>query len=403
MFNKGKLFGAAIQWNKEVAAATTVFLASILVMFMMSSCTCDLGIGQMASSVDRAVAVIDNGIRDINQNSASWQSVLQRVANELPQEISETIRIDAQNLATRSIATAGVEFRCNTDFLANRAVQALQRLKAELLGQKPPPLPPAFCQVSPDNIDLKADPSRQSTVSFYGYDLDQRDSAGKLFQVMLLTSQGSRIPVPENRIGRLTHYQVTLNLGGYFKELYDKKVVKIIVSWGGSTSGYPQVVVVPWEAKRQTLTQRIGATGPFVPPHTGGDKDFNTGSGRPTDLTLKAEMQKTDTAVRVRTYMYAREQKPDNTKVEGWSPWSVAYTAPEGYRIVSVNPNTSSNYSGVVTQQGRFTIDRPAGEIVDRFEVWVDQSGSEAGSFTRVTTHWRPLDITIETVKPSWL
>ncbi len=402
MLNKGKFFGVAIQRNKEAARATMLLLASIFMMFMISGCTFDVGMGQMASSVDRAVTVIDNGIAAINQNSASWQSVLQRVANELPEDISQTVRVDAQNLATRSISTAGVEFRCNTDFLANRAVQALQRLKAELRNQKPPPLAPAFCQVSPDNIDLKADPARQSTVSIYGYDLDQRDSEGKLFQVMLLTSQGTRIPLPESRIGRTTHYQVTLNLGGYFKELYDKKVTKIIVSWGGSTSGFPEVIIVQWEPKRERYTQSIGVTGPFYPPHTGGDKDFNTGSG-PTDLTLKAEMQKTDTVVRVRTYMFAREQKPDNTKVEGWSSWSTAYTAPAGYRIISVNPNTNSTCSGVVTQQGLLKFDRPAGEIVEYFEVWVDQSGDEAGSFTKVTTHWRALEITIETIKPSWL
>jgi hypothetical protein len=41
--------------------------------------------------IEKAVEVIDNGIRDIGQNSASWQAILQRVANQLPQEISETL------------------------------------------------------------------------------------------------------------------------------------------------------------------------------------------------------------------------------------------------------------------------------------------------------------------------
>ena len=59
-----------------------------------------------------------------------------------------------QSLANRSIASAGVEFRCNIDFFfERRAIEALKRLKAQLLKQNPPPLPPAFCQVDPPAID----------------------------------------------------------------------------------------------------------------------------------------------------------------------------------------------------------------------------------------------------------
>ena len=94
--------------------------------FVRSILICSLAVvlsgcfGGITSSIDKAVAVIDLGISDLQTASAEWQTVLQRVANNLPTDISEQIRTEAQNLATRSIATAGTEFRCNVDFLKNQ-------------------------------------------------------------------------------------------------------------------------------------------------------------------------------------------------------------------------------------------------------------------------------------------
>jgi len=360
--------------------------------------------GCIEPPIQEAVKVIDNGIRDIGQNSASWQAILQRVANQLPQEISETIRVDAQSLANRSIATAGIEFRCNVDFLANRAIESLRRLKAQLLKQNPPLLPPAFCQVDPASIDLKVSPTRWSTVILAGYDLDRKDGATKPLQILLLTGQGSTILLPESRIGRTTHYQITLNLGAMARQLYNDRIAKIVVSWGGKSDGYPQIVVVPWEAKRQTNTAvPIGQTGPYYPPRTGGDADFDTGDDDPTNLEVRGELSISEQAINSRMYMYAHEVEDDYTEVKGWSSWSRAYTPPQGWRIVEVRPNVTSIHSAKVTVHGRITYSRPAGEVVDYFEVWVDSDGDEAGTWSRAITHWRPLNITIEEVMPEWL
>ncbi len=381
-----------------------IVLAAVVLSILLTGCDLTGGLGKhMESSVDKALEVIDNGIRDIERDSSSWQSVLQRVANQLPEDISETVRVDAQSLATRSIATAGTEFRCNVDFLASRAIESLRRLKAELLNQNPPPLPPAFCQVDPASIDLKVSPNRWSAVILYGYDLDHKDSADRPLQVLLLNSQGSTVPLPENRIGRTTHYQIVLNLGDMARQLYHNQVTKIVVSWNGKTEGYPQIVIIPWEAKRQTITVPVGSTGPYPPRHTGGDRDFDTGEDDPTDLVLRGEIWVTEQRIDNRTYMYAREVKSDYTTVEGWSSWGNAYTAPNGWRIIEVRPTVGSEHTAKVTVQGRLTYHRPAGEVVDYFEVWLDSDGNEAGTWTRVTTHWRPLNITIEEITPEWL
>lgn len=398
MVNRFGFSGGAVNRIRLIVFATVLLSA-----LSMSSCSCDLT-GGLARSVDKAVEVIDNGIRDIEQESSSWRQVLQRVANELPGEISETIRVDAQSLVTRSIATAGIEFRCNVDFLADRAIESLRRLKAELLNQNPPPLPPAFCQVDPPSIDLKVSPTKWSTAILAGYDLDRKDSAGELLQVLLLTGQGSTIPLPESRIGRTTHYQITLNLGDMARQLHQDRVTKIVVSWNGKSEGYPQIVVVPWEAKRQTIRVDIGATGPYYPPHIGGgDSDFNTHDDEPTYLDVRGEMSITEHAIENRVYMHAYENRPDYTQVTGWSDWARAYTPPQGWRIVEVRPDVDSIHEAVVTVHGVIKYNRPGGEVVSYFEVWVDQEGDEAGTWSRVIAHWRPLNITITEVTPEWL
>jgi hypothetical protein len=387
----------------------TMFIMVILSALTMSGCDLTGGLGQhIETSVDKAANVIDNGIHDIDLNSATWQSVLQRVADQLPKDISETVRADAQSLATRSIATAGVEFRCDSDFLGNRAKQALQHLKDTLLNLKPSPISPAFCQVDPVSIDLKIPPGKWETVMLYGYDLDHQDQTNALLKVLLLNEQGETMPIPENRIGRTTHYQITLNLSGMAPQLYQQHVGKIIMSWNGTSAGYPEIIIVPWVKHRRVDTLPISSTGSYTPPRVGhGDGDFDPHTDKPTDLTVIGQLQFSDNSVLTRVYMEAREVIPDHTEVQGWSDWGVAYTAPAGWKITEVRPFARSISQAKVTNgqsdEQPLTLTRPAGEVADRFEVWVDRNGDEAGSWSRVIAHWRPLEVTIEEVKPDWL
>jgi hypothetical protein len=376
--------------------------ANLLIMLLVlvigvSGCGC-------TSTVDKAVAIIDNGIRAIQLNSDAWRSVLQTVANELPDRIDDTIKNEAQSLVNRSMATAGIEFRCNVDFLANRAIESLQRLKAMVLKQNPPILPPTFCQVDPASIDLSVDPTHWSTVMLSGYDLDHTDNKGLKLQVLLLDKEGRTTSLQENRIGRTTHYQITLNLGAMARQLYVNQIAKLVVSWGGSSEGYPQVVVVPWQADRQTIrAYNPGATGPYYPPLVAGDRDFDTGDSDPTSLALVGECMTSQTMIDCHTYMNAREVHSNYTEVKGWSAFSRLYSAPNGWRIVQVNPSARSSASGMVTEHDRLVYNRPAGEVVNYFEAWVDRDGDEAGFWTRVITHWSLLDIVIEEVAPVWL
>lgn len=362
------------------------------------------GLGKVTDAINRATDVIDRGIEDIQSESANWSTVLQRVAQDLPAEINATIRNEAQNLATRSIATAGVEFRCNVDFLAARAIASLRWLKSKLNGdESAAPPPPQFCQVSPDAIDLNARETSISKVTIHGYDFDHMDQSGKRISFYLLKGDGTREEVPEARIGRTTHYQITINIGELARTLYQDKVTKIISTWDNTSATYPEVVVLPWLRQRRTERVNLERTS-FMPPKVGnGDRDFNTHDDEHMSLDARGEISLSDASVlKCRVYMRAREERSDWTEVAGYSPWFVAYSAPAGWRIASFRPNSNSRHTANITTNGELIYSRPAGEVVQRFQVWGDRGGDEAGTWTRMEVQWRTMEVTIEQTIPDW-
>ncbi|MGC3992728.1 MAG: hypothetical protein QM779_01125 [Propionicimonas sp.] len=380
------------RWRRGLSATVTA-----LALSLTTGC-----FENISSSIDQATQVIDDGIRSLNANSSAWRAILQKVADDLPEDISETIRVDAQSLVNRSIATAGVEFRCNVDFLGHRAIQSLEALKAKLLGQNPAVLPPGFCQADPAAIDLNVDPGKWSTLMLYGYDLDHADVSGNLFTVSLVTANGQSTALPESRIGRTTHYQVTVNLGSLAPQLYQQGITKIAVAWNGSAAGYPEAVVVPWNPPQQTILQKDLGSTRYTPPRVGGDADFDTDDDEPTDVQVGGELSVQPDRITSRVSLHARERDPDHTEVNGTSDWAAAYLAPANWRIVSVSPTGASTATAVATSHDVLKLSRPGGEVVDLFDVWVDRDGDEAGSYTSVEAHWRRVDIVLQQVAPSW-
>lgn len=376
----------------------SVITLPVMLMFLIQGCG-------IKSSIDRAVDTIDRGIADILANSDRWQSTLQRIAQELPSDISELVRNEAQNLATRSIAQAGTEFRCDVDFLSRRATEALNRLKDLLRGGTNPPstLPPAFCLVAPSSLNLNDSPNAWSVVTLHGYDLDHRDSSGSLLKVLFQNASGVNTPLGEDRIGRTTHYQVTVNLGNMGKTLHQNNIRKVVLSWNNATANMPEIVVIPWAPARRTDGPfTVGVTS-YTPPRTRGDADFDIGDDEPTNLILRAQYVLTGSSINSIVYMKANEIEEDYTTVEGWTNWTPVYSAPIGWRIIAYRPNANAEHTTRVTSQGEQIYSRPGGEIVNRFHVWVDRDGDEAGSWTHVDVDWRTLEVTLEQTVPDWL
>ncbi|MDH5728033.1 MAG: hypothetical protein OEZ58_03520 [Gammaproteobacteria bacterium] len=425
------------------------FGSLLLIMFLLSACGLIDGIkgiggglDKIGNSVENATRIIDNGIADIGADSTRWRNVLQEVATNLPSEISETIRIDAQNLVSRSVALSGAELRCNFDFLGARAIGNLQNLKAKLLGKSVRPLPPAFCQVVPDSIALRVKPERWETITLYGYDLDHEaasvsgpgnatllkkdialasiplrktrvdpklttiksiDEKARLIHFYLQTTDGNYYPIHETRIGRTTHYQITLNVADLAKELYEKDIAKIVSFWGSSAKGMPEIVIGSWQP-RQRRFDIPASTTYYMPPNTAGDADFHTGTGKHMSVDVRGVLDISDTSVKSRVYMKAKEERSDWTTASGWSNWGTIFTPDKGWKIVDVNPKASSKQTANIDDhQNPKTYNRPSGEVVTRFTVRGDRKGDDAGVFTDVNVQWRTLSVLVEEEAPEWL
>lgn len=358
----------------------------------------------VSDSVNEANRVIDNAIADLNRNSANWQNILQGISQNLPDDIAEIVREEAQTLATRSIGQTGAQFSCTVDHYANRAAQALNRLKQILNTQTPAPLPPMICLVAPSDVDLNTNPTGWDTITIHGYDMDHLDNNGNLLSfAMMLPNNQVYDYISESSVGRTTHYQITYSLRGVADRLYEQGISKIVPHWegtlGGSING--EVIVKPWRAQRQTLLQEPNAT-TYVPNHVGGDRDFDTDGEDAVDLQVTGEISYDQRFVYGRVYMRALELEPDHTKVEGWSEWQPLYEAPIGLIITQVTPSSSSSVNIQFTSEGIHDFERPSGEVVIRFTVQGDHEGNEAGDWTRVTADWNLLNIELEETQPSW-
>jgi len=346
--------------------------------------------------IDRALVTIDRAINTIQNEPELWRATLQDVADQLPSDVQSTIRTEIDQLATRSIATAGVELRCNTDFFAERAVQGLKRVKAMLTGTNPPPIPPAICNIVPPKLDLNLSPDRRTTIEIYGYDLDYEAENGHLLEVFLVAKNGERTPLADvQRLGRTTHYLHVLNVAGSdFDSLLQKEgIAKIEFAWGND-GRKGEVIVIGREAQHNNETftpQQIS----HVPSHVRGDADFDSDYGNPMSFTVKAQSRVNGNEIQVRVYMYAAEEEDDYTTVDSWSSWERAYLAPAGWTIESYSPSAVAERSGNITDHNIRVESLPAGELVNRFEIYGDTDDDEAGGYTRVIAYFSPMRVNL--------
>lgn len=365
---------------------------------------CDLGKG-VTDQIARANQIIDRAIRDIERDSSSWQSALKQVAAELPKDVQETIRVEAAQLAERSIAVTGIEFKCSVDFLANRATQNLQRLKRAITGGEMPPPEAKLCHVSPGSYDLSLDLGRRQTIVIAGYDLDQKDANGDLFQVVLIPEGGGDpIRLPETYIGRTTHYEVTINLAHAEVDhvVYGRGIVKLQLRWKGQPmSAQGEVVVAPRRAQTRTIAPSLG-NATFVPSHTGrGDRDFDTDDDEHMDVGIRVETRVADNQLLRNIYMSAHEPRDDWTTAEQESGWQVAYAPPPGWQIQSVTPLGVFENKWQINDHGPVTFSVGNAGMVQSVVIYGDGEGEEAGTKTKVEVEFNPVEIVLQEILPA--
>ncbi len=143
----------------------------------------------------------------------------------------------------------------------------------------------------------------------------------------------------------------------------------------------------------------------FVPPHTRGDGEYD-GHGPRIDLSTTIRIRADGRAIEGQVSMKAEEwsggcasgsPRSDFTTAEGLLDWTAIAFAPDGKRILRiVSPGSSGDFCFVDSDHDLDS--HVIGGLVQRYEVLGDTDGSEAGTKTRVTVFFNPIDVEAEDV-----
>lgn len=322
---------------------------------------------------NNTVAMIDDAIDEITHESESWQVTLQELEDKLTDEAQSTIRAEVQNLATRTIAAAGSEIRCNVDFLGTRVVQALQRIKAELLKKPIPERNPAICQVIPTAIDMNLTPNRRNKVDISGYDFDNQP-----LKLYLISNTNEKTDVTY-AINRVSHYHLVLNLGSN-GILLNETSGRLVLEYKDnqlSSIAVTQPVIPDCKEEEISFSPDIIT---FVPPHTRGDREYD---GHGPNVMARVNIYVDNNTIKAKLYMRARETKSDWSTADGSGVFTI-YTVPSKKRILSIvsDKETDTNYIDSGYSEDFF--EKGSGELIKRFAFIGDTDGHEAGTRTRV-------------------
>ena len=352
---------------KKIIAASVLF-------FVVTGCGLKRTIQDTAQDLtNNTAALLDDAIDEISHQSESWQSTLQELSDKLTDEAQSTIRNEVQNLANRTIAAAGSEIRCNVDFLGARVVQALQRIKAELLKKPIPERNPAICQVIPSAIDMNLTPNRRNKIDISGYDFDNQP-----LKLYLISNTNQKIDVT-HAINRLSHYHLVLNLGSNGVML-DGTSTRLVLEYKNnqmSSIAVTQPVVPDCKEEETSFAPDIIT---YMPPRTRGDGEYD---GNGPGVTSTVNIYVDGNTIKAKVYMRARETKSDWSTAEGSGIFNI-YTAPSNRRIIGIvsDKQTSANYTDSGHSEDFF--EKGNGELIKRFAFVGDTDGDEAGTRTRV-------------------
>lgn len=360
---------------------------------------------------DGIIQLFDKALSDLDRNSSEWQSVLLKLAEDLPEDVSKTIKKDIQQLANNTIGIAGVEVKCTVDFFRSRVKQDLQNIKAAILGGVQSNMKPEFCTLNIPNINLN-DEKLDDNIFLYGYDFYSIGTNKERISAYLLSANGRETKISNNRIGINTNYQMTLNISGLAKTLYEQKSVKIFLKFNDSKANLPEIIVNKWIPKIRTIEgyQVRGGSSEFRPPNRNipsrqytisGDRDFDTGGNDPTKVKLNTQVKINGSKIEARTYLYARESKGDHTRLSGWSEWWTLYEAPNNYIVNSFSPSKNTIVEDNITSKNK-RVYKKGGETVRNYTLYLDRSGDDRGIHTSVLIEWNKLDITIKQLRPDF-
>jgi len=176
------------------------YVFSLILLTTLALAACD-----EEKLTSTGVDTLNEAISRIEKNSNSWQETLKETRDKLISEGQSTLANEVSDTLSRATSNVGIEAKCTTDFLRQRAKEDLIRLRATLTGEALQ-LNPAFCQPTPNIVDLNLEPRRREKIEFAGYNL----VSGSV-KAFLETSAAQKIDV-SNSLDHPSDYLMTMIL-----------------------------------------------------------------------------------------------------------------------------------------------------------------------------------------------
>jgi len=356
-------------------------LFGLILVILLVSCPPDIPI----TPTQRAENALNNAINKLNNTSADWLAVLQDLKREIPDELNSVItQVDL--LISRNVAKAGVELRCNVDFVHARIKEDIERILISLKGGTPSPKVPYFCQVVPLAIDRSLVPGTIKQIEFYGYNFDKASNL-KIYHVR---SSGSE-DVTRHLDRPIPHYAMTLKFGASGVQL-DNSSERFSLEWEGRTIATIGII----QNVCETSTDPFRPSPVTLMPRKIGnsDNDFN---GHGPTVSARVTLQVYDQSISANVYMKAYESnsnnsiKSDYTTLEETKTF-LLYNAPSGYRIDRVLGPKEAFYQYRDTDHDPDYFNMGSGGPVNQFAFIGDIDGEDVGQ-TQVEITFNQLNI----------
>lgn len=132
----------------------------------------------------------------------------------------------------------------------------------------------------------------------------------------------------------------------------------------------------------------------FIPPHTGGDKDFG-GNGPNVNASVRIYIEGNN--VKAEIYMKAKETKSDWTTAEG-STTKTIYTAPSNRTIEAILSPLNSGGSYIDNNHNDDIFQMGYSELIKRYAFTGDTSGDEAGTKTKVVASFNAVRVRLKEI-----
>jgi len=382
-------------------------IATLALVVVSVVCGCETA-KNAATSLQAMSASLERLASTADTESAAWRQTVDETSKMLVKEGQSTIANELNNVVQRGIAATGVEVRCNIDFIRGRVAQDIRSLISKLNGKPVPVTSPAFCQITPDTVDLNLPSDRLTAIHLTGYDFDHSGSSGAGLRLFLEGGSGVRTDVSA-WLSTSTHYAAVIALRPEVRAQL-RAGRSLSLTWNGAPIGStipiipPKPIVVDREVRPADME--------YVPPRVRGDADFDTGDDEKIKVDLRTEARLQGNAIQVRVHMRGEEwdvkhNKPqsDFTTVDGWSDWRTVFTAGTGETIEQILTPLAHTHNLFVgrTDEGRPVPAPtfPSGELVRQYEVHGDTGGNEAGTYTNVKVYFNAIKYRLRIPPPS--